>query len=93
MSDDASTWNLTFSFDAYGPSVMGDFGGDGFLDVLTRNSQDLGSYFGNGQGAFTENPGNGIELGFETWVGDINQDGKDDILDPRQNTLYLYLAQ
>lgn len=93
LSDDASEWNLTFSFDSYGPSVMGDFGGDGFLDVLTRNTQELGSYFGNGQGAFTENPGSGIELGFETWVGDINLDGKDDILDPRQNSLYLYLAQ
>lgn len=93
LSDDASEWNLTFSFHMYGPSVMGDFGGDGFLDVLTRNPQDLRSYFGNGQGAFTENAGSGIELGFETWVGDINQDGKDDILDPRQNTLYLYLAQ
>ena len=93
LSDDASKWNFTFSFDAYGPSVMGDFGGDGFLDVLTRNTQELRSYFGNGQGAFTENSGSGIELGFETWVGDINQDGKDDILDPRQNTLYLYLAQ
>ena len=93
LSDDASTWTSVQSFDAYGPSVMGDFGGDGYLDVLTRNSQEMLSYYGDGQGSFTENTSPSVDLGYNTWVGDVNQDGKDDILDPQQDTLWLYLAQ
>ena len=93
LSDDASTWTSMHSFDTYGPAVMGDFGGDGYLDVLTRNPQEMLSYYGDGQGSFTENTSPSVELGYDTWIGDVNQDGKDDILDPRQDTLWLYLAQ
>ena len=93
LRDDASTSTSMHSFDIYGPAVMGDFGEDGYPDVLTRNPQEMVSYYGDGQGSFTEKISSSVELGYDTWVGDVNQDGKDDILDPRQDTLWLYLAQ
>jgi len=66
-----------------GPIVVGDFNGDGKLDLVTANiaSENLTILLGNGNGTFTplaKSPAAGIEP-VQVVTGDFNADGKLDL--------------
>ena len=80
----SSANNLTFTSDWKVASV-GDFNGDGLSDLLLRRDDGwLTNWLGNTAGGFTNNGANStVYLGAEWKVagtGDINGDGKDDLL-------------
>jgi hypothetical protein len=63
--------NLSF------PYVIGDFNGDGILDIATGS----GTFLNTGDRTFKQVPGNSLPLsnGVMAVIGDFNGDGKDDI--------------
>jgi hypothetical protein len=74
----------------YYPSHLGDFNGDGFVDILTRvrtqPNNDPSGYvisLNNGAGAFTQRTyvfGTGLDLYKDRLVGDFTGDGKPDFI-------------
>lgn len=71
--------------------VVGDFNGDGILDLATANSGGIATpprgnvsiLLGNGDGTFTESPGSPIEIGSPAWTlvsTDLDEDGNLDLI-------------
>jgi Ca2+-binding RTX toxin-like protein len=65
--------------------AVGDFNGDGYSDILWRNSQGwITNWLGSAGGTFTDNKSNGYQDVSLDWhvagIGDFNKDGISDIL-------------
>jgi len=71
--------------------MVGDFNGDGKLDVVVSNTpQSVTVFLGNGDGTFQSpvtSKGEGPGVSGPLLVGDFNGDGKLDLLFERQNSL------
>jgi hypothetical protein len=85
--DTSETWQQTQTWDVLSPPVLGDFGGDGHLDVLVSTSDEILTYYGDGVGGITEFECTVDEFSFHNnWIRDINGDGKDDIVEQKYNS-------
>jgi hypothetical protein len=63
-------------------AAVGDFNGDGILDLVVNSSTGSTVLFGNGDGTFT--PGPTTPFGMSGLVGDFTGDGNLDLADPSQ---------
>jgi hypothetical protein len=63
---------------------IGDLNGDEYLDAFVVNETDCRIYFGDGKGLFTESsqriPLSGMDWMLKSDIGDINKDGKLDVI-------------
>jgi len=79
-------------------ACLGDFDGDGRLDVLTFNSKDWSVWENEGDGRFANQAGltgefaySCVAIGSDCMAGDINNDGRQDILAAyRSGSPYLF---
>jgi hypothetical protein len=76
------------------PTAMADFGGNGFSDVLARNTAtgELNLYPGHGS---TLEPARVVGSGWNTMnaiirIGDLNRDGHEDLITRQSSTGYLF---
>ena len=69
-----------------GGVALGDFNGDGFLDVALMNSGNVGIFIGNGDGTFQAQVSYNVPQGIPVAVGDFNEDGNLDLVVGNQNT-------
>ena len=73
-------WQEISDWDSISSPVLGDFGGDGHLDVLAQRSDVFLTYYGDGLGQLTPFESNLNDLPYQHWVRDLNGDGKEDII-------------
>ena len=83
--DSDEQWQNMLSWDSYDNPIMGDFNGDGHLDAIAsecENNESTGFYTwsGNGMGDLDMQGCLDIELGLYRYIQDINNDGKEDII-------------
>ncbi len=74
--------------------VVGDFNGDGRLDLAVLNS-DLNVLLGDGSGGFTPAPGSPVALpdyASSIVAGDFNRDGRSDLAVAEQGGVMVYLS-
>ena len=77
--------------------ALGDFNGDGRLDLLATKGKTLSVFLGNGDGTFQPNldtPFPGSAVGYDIVPGDFNGDGKLDLVTLDQyGNIYLLLGK
>jgi len=79
--DGTFTPGFNFSSNGEGVNMVGDFNGDGKLDLAVI-AQSVAVYLGNGDGTF-QNPTSSGAFSFEAgpgWFGDFNRDGQLDVV-------------
>ena len=86
LLDNDEQWQSILSWESYNTPTIGDFNGDGHLDVITSSCESNGttgisSWSGNGSGELVTQDCLEVEVGLYQFVQDINNDGKDDIVE------------
>ena len=91
--DDNREWSPLYSSTSFGAQVIGDFGGDGHLDYMLLGGQEEVAMYGDGAGMLTEQSVPLTDINYDHWVVDINNDGRDDILDQSGQEIRLFLSE
>ncbi len=77
------------------PTRPGDFNGDGKSDLVTRDGNNLFTYFSNGNGTFQKVAFPITNAEFDSlyvWAGDFNGDGRTDIATYKNSKIITYFS-